>query len=78
MALGIQGKFKKSITVLEKAITIEPDNADLHANLGFSYSKIREWDEAIKHYRITLKIVPEHQRTQYNLKQALKMRQATN
>jgi len=67
----MQGKYSESIVIFEKAIAIEPGDANLHANLGFSLSKIGDWDNAIKHYRITLDIDPDHERTRYNLRQAI-------
>jgi len=67
----MQGKFKESIAILQKGISFDPKNPDLHANLGYSFSKIGDWASAIEHYRITLELNPDHTRTRYNLRQAM-------
>ena len=38
----------------------DPDNADLHNYLGFSYRKLGELDSALQHYRRALELNPRH------------------
>jgi len=69
--LGMQARYEESIELLNEAISMFPWNANLHANIGFSYSKIFDWNSAIEHYKKALIIDPGHERTRYNLKKAL-------
>ncbi|MEJ2393211.1 MAG: hypothetical protein P8Z77_00255, partial [Candidatus Thiodiazotropha sp.] len=48
--LGMQGKFKKINSYLQKGISIGTQNPHLHANIGYSFSEIRDWASAMEHY----------------------------
>ena len=69
-ALGMQGKYEESINQLKKALSTFPQDANLHANIGYSYSKIFEWNSAIEHYKKSLSIDPGDKRNRYNLDKA--------
>ncbi len=53
-------KFAEALPLLKKAETAEPDNADVHNYLGYALRKLEQYDAALKHYRIALRLEPRH------------------
>jgi Flp pilus assembly protein TadD len=43
-----------------KTAAREPDNADLHNHLGYSYRNLKQMDLAIKHYKRAIELDPRH------------------
>lgn len=43
-----QERLEKSLGLLEKALAIEPKNVDLHADLAWTHSQLRQYDQAIE------------------------------
>jgi Flp pilus assembly protein TadD len=52
--------FKSSLAHLAKAAQETPDDADVHNLLGYSYRKVGQFDKAMEHYRLALKLDPNH------------------
>ena len=57
------GDFQSAVRYLTKAAKKNPNNADIHNLLGFSYRKLGRVDEAFEHYQLALKIDPKHRGT---------------
>src|SRR5712692_112227 len=52
--------FKAALAPLTKAVQETPNDADVQNLLGYSYRKLGDFDKAIEHYRLALKIEPNH------------------
>lgn len=52
--------WKVAVTQLKKAEVRNPDSADLHNYLGFSYRHLKQYDPAFRHYKRALEIDPRH------------------
>jgi Flp pilus assembly protein TadD len=52
--------WKAAIAALSKAAQLEPNNADIHNLLGFSYRKTADYKNAFAHYATALKLNPAH------------------
>ena len=50
--------YEKALTYLKRALQRDPDNADVHNLLGYSYRKLDRVDEAFTHYNEALRIKP--------------------
>jgi Flp pilus assembly protein TadD len=58
---AIDGKdFKGAVGHLTKAVQEEPNNADAHSMLGYSYRKSGTFDKSMEHYQRALKIDSNH------------------
>jgi Flp pilus assembly protein TadD len=58
---AIEGKdFKSAVGLLSKAVQEEPNNADAHSMLGYSYRKLGTFDKSMEHYQRALKIDTSH------------------
>jgi Flp pilus assembly protein TadD len=55
--------FKSAVGSLTKAIQENPNDADAHTMLGYSYLKLGTFDKSIEHYQKALKIDSKHQST---------------
>ena len=53
-------KWTEAIGHLEKALALNPTNANAHNLLGYAYRNLKKYDKALKHYNQALKIDPEH------------------
>lgn len=53
-------KFADALPLLRKAEAAEPESADVHNYLGYALRKLKQYDDALKHYRIALRIAPKH------------------
>ena len=59
-ALVEKGGYAEAISLLEKAVTAEPKNADAYNYLGFSHRKLGNTEAALGFYRRALEIKPKH------------------
>jgi lipoprotein NlpI len=55
---------------LEKAIELNPKNAEAHDDLGVIYAKQEQYGEAIKHFSSTIRLDPSYQKGYHNLAMA--------
>jgi len=54
-----QGELDKAAAEYKEAITLEPDNADAHRNLGTVYIDQRKWEEAAAAYEEAIRLNPD-------------------
>jgi Flp pilus assembly protein TadD len=52
--------YKTAIGYLTKAVQEEPNNADAHNMLGYSYRNVKTFDKSLEHYQRALKIDANH------------------
>ena len=52
--------WKEAARRFSKAVLRDPDNADLHNYLGYSYRHLRQFEPAFKHYKRALALNPRH------------------
>lgn len=52
--------FSLALTHLARAAEETPKDADVHNLLGYAYRHLRQYDKAFEHYRIALKLDPNH------------------
>ena len=57
----------EAIEAYKQAIRINPDDADAHYNLGFTYAFLNDRDSALAHYKISISLVPERANELYNM-----------
>lgn len=60
VALIGKGDFAGALPLLRKAAAKTPDSADVHNWLGYAYRNLKQYDAALKHYRIALRLEPRH------------------
>jgi len=66
------GRLAEAVSSYRKAVSIKPDFAQAHGNLGTALKQQGELDEAISSYRQALSIEPAFAEAHYNLGNALK------
>ena len=49
-----------AVTLIERANTIDPNNAAAHYNLGNAYLKLRRYSDALARFELTLKLKSDH------------------
>jgi len=54
------GQLDRAISCYEKALSIKPDYAEAHYNLGFSYHKKGQLDAAVKSFKKVITIKPDY------------------
>lgn len=59
--------FDEAITLYTKALSLNPEYADLHYSLGLSYGHKGQLDEAISAFKKTISIDPNHIKAHNNL-----------
>jgi Flp pilus assembly protein TadD len=52
--------WAEAVRNFQKAAVLNPDSADLHNNLGYSYRNLRQFDLAFKHYKRAIELDPRH------------------
>jgi Flp pilus assembly protein TadD len=52
--------YKTAIGYLTKAVQEEPNNADAHNMLGYSYRNVKTFDKSLEHYQQALKLDANH------------------
>jgi Flp pilus assembly protein TadD len=71
--------FKSAVGHLTKAVQDEPNNADAHSMLGYSYRKLGTFDKSMEHYQRALKIDTSHRSAREYLGELyLEMNQVAN
>ena len=55
----IKRDHNKGITLLVKAVSLQPNNPDVHYNLGNIFKDLRRWDDAIACYEKSLGLNPQ-------------------
>jgi len=52
--------WQEAIKRFQQALLRDPDSADLHNYLGFSYRNLKQMDLALEHYKRSIEINPRH------------------
>jgi Tfp pilus assembly protein PilF len=52
--------YESALVHLSKALEKDPNSADTHNLLGYSYRKLGNTEQAFEHYRMALNINPKH------------------
>jgi Tfp pilus assembly protein PilF len=52
--------YKTAMARLTKAVQEDPNDADAHNMLGYSYRKLGTFDKSMEHYQKALKLDPNH------------------
>jgi Flp pilus assembly protein TadD len=52
--------WAEAVKRFHQAALRDPDSADLHNYLGFSYRNLKQMDLALKHYRRSIELNPRH------------------
>ena len=55
-----QENYETAINALFDELDLDPDNPDILSLLGFSYRKIRQYEDALTFYEWALKAEPKH------------------
>jgi Tfp pilus assembly protein PilF len=55
--------FKSAVEYLMKAVQENPNDADAHTMLGYTYRKLGTFDKSMEHYQKALKIDSKHRST---------------
>ncbi len=63
----LQGELEKSLTSLEKAVTLTPDDVQAHNNLGATLGDLGRLEEAGASYNRALDINPDYEQAHNNL-----------
>jgi Flp pilus assembly protein TadD len=66
-ALLAAGDAKSAVPVLEEALRLEPEDEDLHYNLGIAYGRTGDITNAEHHYREALRLLPDYPEVHNNL-----------
>lgn len=67
LVLMEQGKSKRAVEELDKAIHLKPDYAEAHEYLGDGYQSMGKWAESLHEYQIAIKIKPTLWRVYQNM-----------
>ena len=60
-------RFSEAIDAYEKALALEPKNADVRVDLGTCYRNTGKPDMAVKEYRKALEVNPQHMHALKNM-----------
>ena len=64
---GKAGNIQKAISLFKEAIEIHPFYAEAYNNLGYAYTRQKEYEKAKEAFRKALEIEPDHKRARVNL-----------
>lgn len=71
-----QGQYPRSIEAAERAIVLDPGNAEAYNNIGAAYAAMGQWDEAIRYEQDAIAIRSDFQLARNNLMWALSQKAA--
>ncbi|NEQ40718.1 MAG: tetratricopeptide repeat protein [Okeania sp. SIO3I5] len=57
---GLEGKAKEAISYLTQAVKLNPNNPEIHSNLGLALKDNQQLEVAIKHYQKALELKPNY------------------
>lgn len=61
------GQPEKAIEMYQKALEINPNDANVRTDMGTMYRNLGNFDEAIEEFRKSASIDPKHEQSRYNL-----------
>jgi Tfp pilus assembly protein PilF len=62
-----EGKPEEALQVLNEALQMNPEDEDVHYNLGLAYTRLGKYEEAVKQYEEALRIFPDYVEAHNNL-----------
>jgi Tfp pilus assembly protein PilF len=62
-----EGKYQDALEALLEAAKLDPDSASIQNALGLTYQSLKEYDQAILHYKRALQLKPNSPEIQNNL-----------
>lgn len=72
-ALTRNGQLQEAQQQFLRALTLDPQNPELHFEAGNLCTELAQWAEAEKHYESTLAIQPDHAKAHCNLGKCLQL-----
>jgi cytochrome c-type biogenesis protein CcmH/NrfG len=61
------GQPVKAIDAYERALAIDPRNADVRTDLGIMYRAVKDYDKAVKEFREAARLDRTHKNSRFNL-----------
>lgn len=58
---------REAIEAYNQYLTTKPDNADIRTDMGIMYRKLRDFDRALKEFRMAAQSDPKHVNSRYNI-----------
>jgi predicted O-linked N-acetylglucosamine transferase (SPINDLY family) len=77
-ALAAQGKLDQAVDCYERALTLDPDNAEVHNNLGLAMAMQGGLDRAVVHFERALALDPDNAQVHNNLGNAYRAQERTD
>jgi protein O-GlcNAc transferase len=74
----ISRAFPEAVDCFLKAMRIQPENADLHHNLGAAYQEMGQLEKAIAHYQLAIELDPGLAEAHYNSANAMRLHDGVN
>ena len=71
-ALKKMGKINESLVASQKAVQLNPQDAEAYYNLGNTFKDLSRFDEAEVHYKKAIETKPNYAEAHYNLSNMLK------
>ena len=68
-ALLHQKQWQEAQAAYEQALTLQPDSAEVHANLGTLAAHQHQWSEALRYLKLAIALKPELSQLKQNLEQ---------
>ena len=53
----VQGRFNESLKLADEALKVDENNSDAHQCAGNAYMSKQDYDNAIEHYKLQLKMM---------------------
>jgi cytochrome c-type biogenesis protein CcmH/NrfG len=60
-------QYQKAADTYERALTIQPNDADVRTDLGIMYRSLKKYDAAVREFKEAAKIDPTHKNSRFNL-----------
>ncbi|NEQ74857.1 MAG: tetratricopeptide repeat protein, partial [Okeania sp. SIO2C9] len=57
---GLEGKPKEAVSYLSKAVKLNPNNPEIHSNLGLALKDSQQLEAAIEHYQKAVELKPNY------------------
>src|SRR6185503_6428073 len=70
---GLAGLYPQAITILQRAVKLDPQFADAHFALGHAYFDLKQWRNAVESFKAAVELDPKDQeaRDQLGLARAM-------
>jgi Flp pilus assembly protein TadD len=74
MMLADRGQQEEALQHVQRAVDLQPRNADAQANLGILLARRGNLDGAVSHLKVALELTPDNARVRDNLGAVLALR----